>query len=194
MYEYLKGKIMSIKADHVVLEVNAIGYFLHTSVNTYEQIKDKQDTLLYTHLVVKEDDMQLYGFSAENERKMFRYLISVNGVGVATARLLLSSLTVQEAAKAIMEDKANVLKSVKGIGPKAAQKIIIELQDKISKEFDLSVADSEGQSIVGSDALDALIALGIPKLNAQKAIKAVYQQKDVNLSTEEIIKLSLKML
>ena len=134
MFEYFTGKLVEKTPAYVVLEAHGIGYFLNITLNTYTEIKDLDEAKLLAHYVVREDAQVLYGFATETERTLFRALITVSGVGATTARLVLSSLTAAEAYDAITNGNASLLQSVKGIGGKTAQRIIVDLKDKLVKE------------------------------------------------------------
>jgi Holliday junction DNA helicase RuvA len=133
MYEYFKGKLVVKAPTHVVLDVSGIGYYLHISLTTYSQIKDQEDCKLYASFQVREDSQTLYGFATEAERHLFHHLISVSGIGPNTGRMMLSSITPEEIQQAIVSGQVNVIQKIKGIGPKTAQRVILELQDKLKK-------------------------------------------------------------
>lgn len=196
MYEFIEGKIDSITPTHVVMETGGVGYLLLISLNAYEKLKDKKQARIWTHLAVKEDAHTLFGFADLNEREMFRQLIQVNGIGAATARMVLSSMSGSNLAEAIVSGNAAALKSVKGIGPKAAQRIIIELQDKVSK-LNLGTGLFPAGSAQGAaveEALEAMVALGFARNTAQKVVSKVSQDLGKDASVEAIIKNSLKLL
>jgi len=138
MYEYFKGKLVVKAPTHVVLDVSGIGYYLHISLTTYSQIKDQEDCKLYASFQVREDSQTLYGFATEAERHLFHHLISVSGIGPNTGRMMLSSITPEEIQQAIVSGQVNVIQKIKGIGPKTAQRVILELQDKLKKQADLN--------------------------------------------------------
>jgi len=131
MYDYLKGKLVEKNPTHIIIDVGGVGYMVNISLTTYSKIKEKEVLKIFTHFVVREDAQILFGFADKNERLLFTYLITVSGVGANTARLILSSLTTEEAYDAIVQSKINVLQGVKGIGGKTAQCIIIDLKDKL---------------------------------------------------------------
>lgn len=193
MFEFLEVKVDSVQPTHLVLDCTGVGYHVKISVNTFEKIKSQTQLRIPVHLSIKEDSHTLFGFSDHDERTMFRQLISVSGIGNATALLVLSSLTVSELASAISSGNIPLLKSIKGIGPKAAQRMILELKDKVNKtglsNHAVSVAD---HAVL--DALEALTALGFNRSQAEKAIMKVKSKATESLNTEGLIKESLKIL
>lgn len=193
MIEFIEGSIEELSPTHVVMNCNGMGYFVHITLYTYEHIQNKKNLRILTHLAVREDSQTLYGFFERAERDVFLQLISVNGVGFATARVVLSSLDHKEFISAILSSNIPLLKSIKGIGPKAAQRMIIELQDKLSK-MEGGIPLSGGSSDSSLEALDALMALGFSRIAAEKAIVKVKKSSDGPMNTEELIKKSLKLL
>ena len=193
MYEFISGEIADLTPTLVVIETGGVGYAIHISLNTYSVLSSKKQARIFTHLIVREDAHILYGFATPQERELFRNLLSVNGVGAATALMMLSSLSPDEIATAITSENVNLLKSVKGIGLKTAQRIIIELKDKIGK-----VAVS-GQILIPSDntiqneALSALVMLGFARKDTEKVVAAILKEQP-GLSVEIVIKLALKRL
>lgn len=198
MFAYLNGKITYKTPTHVYLDCNGVAYFVNISLNTFSQIENIQNVKLYTHLVVREDAHILYGFFTEEEKNMFLHLISVSGIGPNTARLVLSSLTTQEFQKAIIQADVRLIQSIKGIGPKSAQRLILELKDKLKKDpvaEGMDVLLSHGNSTVMTDeALAALNMLGFQKGQAEKAVQKSIRENTQIQSVEELIKLSLKNL
>jgi Holliday junction DNA helicase RuvA len=193
MIEFIEGKVDSITPTHVVVNQQGVGYFISISINTYEAIRGNDQLRILTHLSIKEDSHTLYGFYSAEERLMFRHLISVSGIGNATAILVLSSLSVTDLASAISSGNAALLKSIKGIGPKAAQRMILELKDKVEKTG-LSHPSLSGSDSSVTDTLEALTALGFNRSAAEKAIMKVKQSNPSIQSTEDLIKESLKIL
>ena len=194
MYAYLEGQINELNPAFVVIDCNGIGYEVNISVNTFSSIKGKERIRLYTHLVVREDAQVLYGFADENERMLFRHLITVSGIGPNTARMILSSMTPIELISAIASGNEEILKRVKGIGTKSAQRIIIELKDKLGK-----VTTSQGSLPLLSnrnleEALSGLVVLGFNKSLAQRALEKIISSRGDSISVEELIKEALKML
>ncbi len=193
MYDYLKGKLAEKTPTYIVLEVNGVGYMVNISLTTYSKIKDKENIKIFTYFAVREDAQLLYGFADKNERILFTYLISVSGVGANTARLILSSLTTEEAFDAIVLAKANVLQGVKGIGGKTAQRIIIDLKDKLIKSGIEHEKIDVTHNTIREEALSGLLILGFNKLSAEKAVDKVLKADEV-VDVEGLIKEALKML
>lgn len=194
MLEYIKGLLTELTPTYAVVEINGIAYFISISVNTYAELKQGQECKLFLHEILREDTHIVYGFVNKTEREMFRKLISVNGVGSNTARLILSSLSSHNLMQAIAENNVDLLKSVKGIGIKTAQRIIIELKDKLS-DTDLEISEISGSSnnTLHKDALTALTMLGFAKPNCDKVLIKILKDKS-NISLEELIKLALNYL
>ncbi len=193
MYEYIIGKTRSLSPTSVVLETNGIGYFINISLNTFSKIKDKPEAKLFLHFHVREDAQLFYGFADEPERELFRFLLSVSGVGANTARLILSSLSTEEVFEAITQGNSSVLQGVKGIGAKTAQRIVIDLRDKLQKAgIELEKVDVSHNTL-REEALSGLLILGFGKPAAEKAIARVIKQKQID-SVEELIKETLKTL
>ena len=196
MITFLKGNIVEISPTHVVLDCNGIGYFLHISLYTYTQFEQQQSKadMFYTYLSIKEDSHTLYGFLDKKERECFILLLSVSGVGASTARMILSSLNPDELEKVIVTEDVNSLKSVKGIGLKSAQRIIIDLKDKISINTSLMSDDiSSNKSVVKQETLYALEKLGFSIKKTTKIVDKITYENP-NLSVEEVIKIALKNL
>jgi len=179
---------------YIVIECNGVGYSVQISLHTYEHVVGKTEIKLLTYLAIKEDSHTLYGFSEEEERELFLQLISVSGVGTSTARMMLSSLKPSEIKQAIVGGNWSVLKSVKGIGPKTAQRIVIDLQDKLKKSEPADMLHQvQFKSIIFEEALTALIMLGFAKSEAEKSLMKVKQQNP-DLSVEQLVKQTLKTL
>lgn len=194
MYSYIKGKLIEKNPTYVVIESAGIGYYINISLHTFSKISDDEQCKLFIHFVVREDAQILYGFADEDERKLFRHLISVSGVGSNTARLILSSLKTEEIFDAIINNKPSVLQSVKGIGGKSAQRIIIDLKDKLYKEG-VSVGNLEiSHNTQKDEALSGLVSLGFNKKIAEKALDKILKSGDSPLSVEQLIKNALKSL
>jgi len=194
MFEYINGKIAELNGSYAIIEAAGIGYFIKISLNTYSFLKDKTEAKLYLHQVLREDTNDLYGFIDKPGREIFRLLISVSGIGANTARVMLSSLTTAEIQKAILENDVNTIKSIKGIGIKTAQRVIVDLRDKIGKvAADATDIFDTSSNTNKDEALSALVMLGFTKKLAEKAIDKV-TKSDNNLSVEDIIKKSLKTL
>lgn len=195
MIDYIKGKIAEITPTDTILECYGIGYKILISLQTYEVLNGKDEVKIYIHHYLREDEELYYGFATKDEREMFRLLIGVSGVGAATARMMLSSLTTDEIRNAIIAEDLNKIKSIKGIGTKSAQRLILELKDKVVKGegSDSSVLFSTSSNSAVDEATTALVMLGFTKPNVNKAISAVLKEKPA-ASLEEIIKLALKRL
>ena len=191
MYNYFSGKLAEVTPAYAVIDCGGVGYLLEISLNTYTQIKDKSEVKLLTHFVVREDAQMLFGFYEEKERALFRQLIEVNGVGVATARVMLSSYSTDELAQAIVSQDVKLVQSIKGIGPKAAQRIVLEL----GKLDDIAVVPTKGlqNNKNQEEALSALVALGFPKSAAEKALRKI-AESNPDATVEEFIKMALKLL
>lgn len=193
MYEYIKGLLVEATPTFAVIECGGVGYYISISVNTYSQISSAKEVMLYLHQIVREDAHLLYGFFSKEERTVFRQLISVSGVGANTASVMLSSMTVNEIAGAIMTENVNAIKSVKGIGLKTAQRVIIELKDKITAVGYAEEANLGCTSTIKEEALAALVMLGFVKAQASKVLDKIVAAGGV-ASVEELIKLALKQL
>lgn len=194
MIEFIEGRVSEITPTHIVVEANGIGYFMHISLHAYEKFRDQKSLKVLTHLAVKEDSHTLFGFYNATERDIFRQLISVSGVGTATARMILSSLNQKEIIGAILNGNVALLKSIKGIGPKAAQRLILELQDKMGKLNDGNMYETVLPTSSTTEAVDALMALGFGRMIAEKTVLKVRSAHGNETSTEDLIKKSLKLL
>lgn len=196
MIHHIKGILVEKNPAYVVLETaGGVGYFIHISLNTFSQLKDEQQVTLLTHYVVKEDAHVLYGFCEETERALFRLLISVNGIGPNTACVILSALPPQELVNAISAQDVRLIQSVKGIGAKTAQRVIIELKDKIAKgAFEVSDNFSTNYNNNKIEALSALVALGFAKNSAEKVLDKIIKAEGSSLTVEDLIKKALKLL
>lgn len=194
MITHLKGNILEISPTDVVIDINSIGYFLHISLNTFSKIQNKKEVFLYTHFSVKEDAQTLYGFADKNERAVFRLLISVSGIGPGSARSMLSSMTAEEIAHAIGSENVKAIQAAKGIGAKTAQRVIIDLKDKISKIFELETSMTTSSNNTNkNEALTALEVLGFNKKQLEKVVDKILSENP-DLSVERIIKSALKSL
>lgn len=194
MIHHINGRLVEKAPTHAIIEAGGVGYFINISLLTYSKLKDTEACMLYTHLSVKEDSHTLYGFAEKTEREIFRKLISVNGVGATTARIMLSSLTSDEITAAIISGDVDTLKSIKGIGVKSAQRIIVDLKDKLGKIEGLEENILTFNNNTHKDeALSALLALGFTKNVVEKVlIKVLKAQPD--LDVEGLIKGALKNL
>jgi len=193
MIAYLKGKLVHKEPTFIILDVNGIGYQVSISLHTFSEIKDKEDLKLVTYLHVREDAQILYGFINELEKQMFQHLISVNGVGPNTALVVLSYLPPNELRTAIISENASALQAVKGIGGKTAQRVILELKDKLRKDpLDDGAKPGFAHNTVRHEALTALMTLGITKLAAEKSVDSVLKKSGNTISLEELVKQALK--
>lgn len=193
MIDYIKGEITELTPTSVTVETYGIGYSINISLNTYTSLSGKKNTQLFIHEAIREDAHVLFGFSDKQEREMFLLLISVSGIGAGTARMILSSMNTQELANVIASGNADILKTVKGIGLKTAQRVIVDLKDKI-KTTSLEQADMFNlTSPAGEEATAALVMLGFPQQASQKAVTKILKDKP-DSAVEQIIKTALKML
>ena len=196
MITFLKGNIIEISPTHLVMDCNGVGYFLHISLNTFSKIEKDglHSKMVFTYLSVKEDSHTLYGFFDKEERECFVLLLSVSGVGATTARMILSSLPPTSLQKVILMEDVNTLKSVKGIGLKSAQRIIIDLKDKMNIEsVTISTDISSTKNIIQQEAMSALDKLGFPLKRTNTIINKIVDENPTS-SVEEVIKLALKIL
>jgi len=193
MINHLNGRLIEKYPTHAVIECGGVGYFVNISLNTYTALPDEEQTRLYTHLQVREDAHTLFGFYTLAEREIFRLLISVSGVGSSTARTMLSSMTPAQVRDAIAGGDVPAIQSVKGIGAKTAQRVILDLRDKVLKVYELDEVSPESNNTNKEEALSALEVLGFARKSAEKAVDAVLRQ-DPLLSVEGIIKSALKNL
>jgi len=193
MYEYIKGSVASLKPSHIILEANSVGYFIAISLNTYTQLNGRESVKLFIHQVVREDAHLLYGFASEAERELFRMLISVSGIGSNTAIMMFSSLSPDEISHAILNENVNLLKSIKGIGVKTAQRVIIDLKDKVGKSPVSEQFVASADNTLRNEALSALVMLGFAKKPVEKELDKILAAQP-NLSVESVIKLALKSL
>jgi Holliday junction DNA helicase RuvA len=195
MLDYIKGEIAELTPASVVIETGGLGYFANISLNTYSALNGLKSCKLYIYEVIREDAHQLFGFVEKRERELFLHLISVSGVGANTARMVLSSIATYELEGIISSGNANALKTVKGIGSKTAERIILDLKDKvkISAESSASHRSSDPASEAAQEAVSALTMLGFNQLASQKIVNKIHSDKPA-LSVEEIIKIALKML
>lgn len=194
MIAYLQGKFVYKSPAQVYIEANGVGYEVHISLNTYSQLQNLDEGRLYTHLQVKEDGHTLFGFFDRDEKEVFQLLISVSGVGAATARMMLSNLRPEEVRQAIRLGNVKELERVKGIGKKTAERLVLELRDKAGKGGTGSVSASTGGNSLESDALNALIALGITKTQAEQTIQKIILAEPSVPILEDLIKKALKAI
>ncbi|NAS13780.1 Holliday junction branch migration protein RuvA [Poritiphilus flavus] len=193
MINHLKGKLVEKYPTHVIIECGGVGYFVNISLHTFSLIPDAENILLFTHLQVREDAHTLFGFAEKQEREIFRLLISVSGIGASTARTMLSSLSPEQLRDAIATGEVHIIQGVKGIGAKTAQRVILDLKDKILKIYDIDEVSINSNNTSKEEALSALEVLGFVRKQAEKAVDKVVTQ-DPTLGVEAIIKLALKNL
>jgi len=194
MYEYFEGRFTEINPAFIVVDCQGVGYYLHISLNTYAKVKDQTQGRILSHYVVREDAQLLYGFAEESERRLFRLLVTVSGIGSNTARLILSSMTPSEVKQAISSRDASILQKVKGIGIKSAQRIVIDLSDKIDKEDLSDHIPMSVNNTLRSEALSALIMLGFQKTTIEKTLERLLKSEEKPLNVEDLIKRALKIL
>ena len=191
MIAHLNGRLVEKTPTNLIVECGGVGYFVKISLNTFSKLKDDEGIKIFTHLQVREDSQTLYGFYSIAEREMFRHLISVSGIGANTGILMLSALTSDEIANAIIQGDVPLIQSIKGIGAKTAQRVIIDLKDKVAKSDFATENIFTVNNTNQNDALTALLALGFDRKRATKAINKILTDEQ---SVEEIIKEALKVL
>lgn len=198
MIAYLSGRLVHKDPTYVIIDVGGIGYQVKITLQTYSKIKDEEQIRLLTFLHIKEDAHTLYGFKEESEKRLFLLLISISGVGPNTGLMILSSLSTEEVEHAILSGDVATIQAVKGIGAKTAQRIILELKDKVGKQGGAELTTPLGflktNTKIREEALQALITLGIPKAAAEKNIAVVLKKSNGEISLEDLIKASLKTL
>ena len=194
MITHIKGKLVEKTPTHAIVDCNGVGYFLNISLNTFSKIPDAENVLLYTHLSIREDAHTLFGFIDKLEREIFKLLISVSGVGPSIARTMLSSMTSQQIQQAIASEDIPTIQSAKGIGAKTAQRVIIDLKDKIVKTYSID-EDSipVSHNTIKNEALSALEVLGYTRRQVDKLVQKI-TQTNPDISLEELIKQALKNL
>jgi holliday junction DNA helicase RuvA len=193
MLEFISGNVQKLTPTYAVIENSGIGYFVNISLYTCEKLKQNTSTTLLIHEIIREDTHELYGFIDEVERTMFRFLLSVSGVGANTARVILSKLSASEVATAIAGGNVQVLQGIKGIGAKTAQRIIIDLKDKVSvgsQSLEIFVSQS---NTLAQEALSALIMLGFAKNSVEKIVQAIVSENS-DANVEDVVKTALKRL
>lgn len=193
MYSFISGTVVEKNPTYVVLDNQGIGYYINISLNTFTAIGEQQHVKLFVHLAIREDAHTLYGFYTESERELFLQLITVSGVGCNTARLILSSMTVKEAVDAIATNNIRMIQGVKGIGAKTAQRIVVDLHDKVGKLEAGGEISSLGNNTLKDEALSALMVLGFNKASIEKVLDKLLKQME-NPTVEELIKESLRLL
>jgi len=195
MIAFLKGRLVHRDPTHVLVDVNGVGYHVIISLQTYSDIKEQENILIYTHLSIREDAHVLFGFSSESEKKLFQQLISVSGVGPSTAIVMLSYMNSSELKDAIVREDNVALQSIKGIGGKTAQRVIIELKDKLKKESweeSVPTISVSPHNTLRKEALSALLTLGLPKAAAEKSVDTVLKKSGNTITLEDLVKQALK--
>jgi len=193
MITHIQGKMVEKNPDHVVVECNGLGYHVNISLQTFSNIPDQENLKLYTHLVIREDAHILYGFYSKMEKEIFKMLISVSGVGPSIAITMLSSMDTEEIQQAIGSEDVSKIQSVKGIGLKTAQRVIVDLKDKILKTYEISEDLPSSNNTIKIEALSALEVLGFSRKKIEKVIQVILQNSP-GISLEELIKQALKNL
>lgn len=193
MYAFISGKVAELTPAYAVIDNNGIGYFINITLNTFTAIGEQAQVKLYTHLQVLEDAHNLFGFYTTQERDLFEMLITVSGVGCNTARLILSSLTVNELSTAIANEDVRTIQSVKGIGTKTAQRLVVDLKDKVKKTDFVEEIVGVVNNTAKNEALTALVTLGFGKNAADKALNKILKQQP-DASVEVMIREALKLL
>lgn len=193
MYEFIRGAVTALNPASVVIDAGGVGYFINISLNTYSKVNGKKEAHLLIHQIVREDAHILYGFAEQRERELFRNLISVNGVGANTAIMMLSSLNPDELVAAVTSGNADVLKAVKGIGAKTAQRIIIDLKDKFGKMPETGQILISADNTTKNESLSALVMLGFAKKDADKVVSKIIGEEP-DATVESVIKRALKRL
>jgi len=193
MLDYIKGEIAELTPTHIILEQSGIGYEINISLFSYSKLQGLSECKIYLHQVIREDAHLLFGFSSLEERKIFRLLISVSGVGANTARMILSSMSSDEVQLAIAEGHVSLLQSIKGIGAKSAQRIIIDLKDKVIKSADGAQIFRSADNTIKNEALSALEILGFTRKQSEKVVDNLLL-KNANMPVENLIKQALKLL
>jgi Holliday junction DNA helicase RuvA len=194
MYAYIDGKLVFKSAAFVVIDAGGVGYHINISLNTYSKLGDGERCKLFTWLHVKEDAHTLYGFIDEGERRLFLHLISISGIGPNTGRMMLSSITPEEIQNAIISGNVSLIQRIKGIGPKSAQRVILELQDKLRKEGAETLSPAPLNKTVKEEALSALMMLGFVRNAAEKVIEQELSKNNGDITIEQLIKAALKSL
>jgi holliday junction DNA helicase RuvA len=194
MYAYIDGKLAFKSPSYVVIDAGGVGYHINISLNTYSMIGNAERCKLYTWLHVKEDGHSLYGFADEGERRLFLHLISISGIGPNTGRMMLSSITPAEIQAAIISGNVALIQRIKGIGPKSAQRVILELQDKLRKEGPDTLTAAPLNKTVRDEALSALVMLGFARNAAEKVLEQEISKNNAELTVEQLIKYALKNL
>lgn len=193
MFEFIRGTVADLNPASVVVEAGGVGYFINISLNTYTKLNGKKQVHIFTQQIVREDAHLLYGFADKKERDLFRNLVSVNGVGPNTAIMMLSSLEPDELVNAVASENVTLLKAVKGIGAKTAQRIIIDLKDKLGKLPESSQNLILADNTIRNESLSALVMLGFAKKDTEKVVSKILQEQP-DATVESVIKQALKRL
>ena len=193
MITQVRGRLVEKSPTEVVVDCNGVGYLLHISLNTFASLPKDENVVLFTHLSIREDAHTLFGFINKTEREIFKLLISVSGVGPSIARTMLSSMTSEEIQNAIATENVQLIQSVKGIGIKTAQRVIVDLKDKILKTFDMDEVSFTTSNTNKDEALSALEVLGFNRRQSEKIVSSIVKEHP-DASVEKIIKLALKNL
>ncbi|MCP4312816.1 MAG: Holliday junction branch migration protein RuvA [Bacteroidetes bacterium] len=193
MYEFIEGEFVEKSPAHLIVQAGHLAYYINISVNTYSQVSNLSGGRVYLHFVVREDAQILYGFGSREEREIFRLLISVSGVGANTARLIISSLSPDEVTQAILAGNVSVLQGIKGIGAKSAQRLIVDLKDKVGKGAGIDELFFSQDNTSREEALSALVALGFPKKSVEKILTRILSEQP-ELTVEEVVKAALKFM
>ncbi|MEP2238195.1 MAG: Holliday junction branch migration protein RuvA [Maribacter sp.] len=193
MIHHLRGKLVEKNPTHVIIECSGVGYFVNISLNTFSKLPEQENISVFTHLQVKEDSHTLFGFVEKSEREIFRLLLSVSGIGSSIARTMLSSMSPSQVRDAIANGDVASIQAVKGIGAKTAQRVILDLRDKVLKVYDIDELSLSTNNTNKDEALSALEVLGFARKQSERVVDKVLGQ-DASLSVEDIIKLALKNL
>ncbi|SHJ76275.1 Holliday junction DNA helicase subunit RuvA [Maribacter aquivivus] len=193
MIHHLRGKLVEKNPTHVIIECGGVGYFVNISLNTFSKLPEQENISVFTHLQVKEDSHTLFGFVEKSEREIFRLLLSVSGIGSSIARTMLSSMSPSQVRDAIANGDVASIQAVKGIGAKTAQRVILDLRDKVLKVYDIDELSLSINNTNKDEALSALEVLGFARKQSERVVDKVLSQ-DASLSVENIIKLALKNL
>ncbi|MDE0771402.1 MAG: Holliday junction branch migration protein RuvA [Salibacteraceae bacterium] len=194
MIEFLNGRLIEKNPAYAVIDCNGVGYYVNISLQTFEKMGATESCKLFIHMVVREDAHSLFGFSEPQERQLFRNLISVSGIGPNTARIILSSYKSEDIFSAIATENIDLLKSIKGIGAKTAQRIVIDLKDKVAKDLPQLEISSLQDNTTKEEALSALAVLGFDRNRSAKVMQKIYSGNSSELSVEQVIKEALRQL
>jgi len=194
MIEYLNGRLIEKNPAYAVIECNGVGYYINISLQTFEKMGSSESCKLFIHMVIREDAHSLFGFVDPQERQLFRNLISVSGIGPNTARIILSSYKSEDIFAAIANENVDLLKGIKGIGVKTAQRIVIDLKDKVAKDLPQLEISSLQDNTTKEEALSALAVLGFDRNRSTKVLQKIYGGSSSELSVEQVIKEALRLL